>query len=392
MIPRTAQNIALTLAAGFPIVALTGPRQSGKTTLARALFPDRAYTTLEDPEQKEFALHDPRGFLARFRDGAIIDEAQRCPDLFSYLQGIVDSRRRMGDFILTGSQQFGLRSGISQSLAGRVGLVQLLPLSMPELAGAGLLPNRLDELLWRGGYPPLYDRPLTPDLWFPNYVATYLERDVRQMLAVRDLDLFQRFIKLCAARTGQLLNLSGLASDCGISHVTAREWLSVLEASYIAIRLPPYFRNFGKRLVKTPKLYFLDPGLAAWLLGIRDIETLNVHALRGALFETLVVSEFVKQRYNLAQPADLYFWRDNVGHEVDLLFEKGQKMQAVEIKSGATFAADWLGPVRKWQGIAGSEALPPWIIYGGEAGYRREEAGVVAWKELARPDRIGEDE
>lgn len=383
MIPRHAQTRALQLSEGFPIVALTGPRQSGKTTLARALFPDRAYVSLEDPEEREFSLRDPRGFLARFNDGAIIDEAQRVPDLFSYLQTLVDSRRRMGDFILTGSQQFGLRSGISQSLAGRVGLIQLLPFSMSELAGAGLLAEGLDELMWRGGYPPLYDRPLTPDLWFPNYVATYLERDVRQVLGVRDLDLFQRFVKLCAARTGQLLNLSSLAADCGISHVTAREWLSVLEASYIAIRLPPYFRNFGKRLVKTPKLYFLDPGLAAWLIGIRDSETLNIHAQRGALFETLVVSEFIKQRYNQGQPADLYFWRDNVGHEIDLLFESGRKLQAVEVKSGATFAADWLVGVNKWRGLTGEDSLSPWIVYGGNEGYQRQGARVLAWKELA---------
>lgn len=384
MITRQAHAYALQLAEGFPIVALTGPRQSGKTTLARGLFPDRAYVSLEDPEQRAFAQRDPKGFLARFSDGAIIDEAQRCPELFSYLQGVVDTRRRMGDFILTGSQQFGLRSGISQSLAGRVGLLQLLPFSMQELTAADLLPDRLDTQLWRGSYPPLYDRPVSAELWFPNYVATYLERDVHQMLAVRDLDLFQRFIKLCAARTGQLLNLSSLATDCGISHVTAREWLSVLEASYIVMCLPPYYRNFGKRLVKTPKLYFLDVGLAGWLLGIRDADTLNTHAQRGALFETLVVSEFVKQRFNRAQPADLYFWRDNVGHEVDLIYETAQGLQPVEIKSGATFVNEWLTAVRKWRRFTGDAALAPWIVYGGGESHVREGVRVIDWKGLGQ--------
>jgi len=383
MLPRNAQQTALKLARSFPIVAITGPRQSGKTTLARATFPDHAYATLEDPEQREFAQSDPRGFLARFTHGAIIDEAQRCPDLFSYLQGVVDDHRRMGEFVLTGSQQFGLRSRIGQSLAGRVGLLELLPFATSELTAAGSLPPNLDQMMWRGGYPPLYDRPLTPDLWFPNYVSTYLERDVRQLLVVRNLALFQRFVRMCAARTGQMLNLSSLAADCGITHVTAREWLTVLEASYIVVRLPPYYRNFGKRLVKTPKLYFLDTGLAAWLLGVREAETLSIHAQRGALFETLVVSEFVKQRYNAAQPADLYFWRDNTGHEVDLLYESGQNLQAVEIKSGATFASDWLDAARTWRRYAGDSALQPWIIYGGEESHDREGIRLISWRALA---------
>lgn len=388
MIPRQAQQAATRLARGFPVVAITGPRQAGKTTLARDLFSQHAYVSLEDPEQRSFALEDPRGFLARFRGGVILDEVQRCPQLFSYLQGVVDERPVMGQFVLTGSQQFGLQSAISQSLAGRVGLLQLLPFSMAELAQAGRLPEDLDTLLLTGGYPPLYDRDLSPDLWFPSYVATYVERDVRQMLAVRDLDRFQRFVRLCAARSGQLLNLSSLASDAGISHVTAREWLTVLEASYLVLRLPPYHSNFGKRLVKTPKLYFLDVALAAWLLGIRDRDAISIHAQRGALFETLVVSEFVKMRFHAAQPIDLYFWRDNVGLEVDLLFDIGNALQAIECKSGSTFASDWLASLNRWQSLTSSTSRTPWIVYGGTDSYQRQGAQVLSWRDLpsACPD------
>lgn len=388
MIPRQAQQAATRLARGFPVVAITGPRQAGKTTLARDLFPQHAYVSLEDPEQRSFALEDPRGFLARFRGGVILDEVQRCPQLFSYLQGAVDERPVMGQFVLTGSQQFGLQSAISQSLAGRVGLLQLLPFSMAELAQAGRLPEDLDTLLLTGGYPPLYDRDLSPDLWFPSYVATDVERDVRQMLAVRDLDRFQRFVRLCAARSGHLLNLSSLASDAGISHVTAREWLTVLEASYLVLRLPPYHSNFGKRLVKTPKLYFLDVALAAWLLGIRDRDAISIHAQRGALFETLVVSEFVKMRFHAAQPIDLYFWRDNVGLEVDLLFDIGNALQAIECKSGSTFASDWLSSLNRWQSLTSSTSRTPWIVYGGTDSYQRQGAQVLSWRDLpsACPD------
>jgi hypothetical protein len=289
----------------------------------------------------------------------------------------------MGDFVLTGSQQFGLMSGVSQSLAGRTGRIELLPFSMAELADAGVLPGDLDSMLWRGGYPPLYDRPLTPDDWFPNYIATYLERDVRQLLAVRDLSLFQRFVRLCAARTGQLLNLSALANDCGVSHTTAREWVSVLEASYLVFLLRPHHANFGKRLVKSPKLYFLDVGLAAALLGIKDSAAMNIHAQRGALFETLIISEFVKQRFNDGRPADLYFWRDNSGNEIDLLIQQGAALQPVEIKSGATFVPDWLKGIRRWQRLAGDQALKPWLIYGGADSYGRDGIEVLSWHQVS---------
>lgn len=380
MIPRNAQSTLHRLAQGFPVVAMTGPRQSGKTTLARAAFPHMPYVSLEAPDEREFAQTDPKRFLARFADGAILDEVQRVPALFSWLQGHVDQRRRMGDFILTGSQQFGLNAAISQSLAGRVGRVELLPLSAHELAHAQLCPPDLETLLWQGGYPALYDRPVRPADWLANYVATYLERDVRQLVQVRDLTAFQRFVRLCAARTGQLLNLSALAADCGISNVTAGHWLTVLEASYLVLRVPPYFQNFGKRLVKSPKLYFVDTGLACWLLGIREAAMLLTHASRGALFETWVVSEWAKRRFQAGLPLDLYHWRDSNGVEVDLVWETPQGLQAAEIKSGTTFASDWTNSLRKWQAISQSPLLP-WVVYGGEGKVERQGCQAVGWAE-----------
>ncbi len=384
MYPRQASSTLTRLARGFPVLALTGPRQSGKTTLARACFPDKPYISLENLDEREFAEHDPRRFLARFPDGAILDEVQRCPALLSWLQGVVDERQVMGRFVLTGSAQFDLIAGMSQSLAGRVGRVELLPLSLAEMQGH-CLPPTLDRLLLNGSYPAIYQRDLAPGDWFPNYVATYLERDVRQIIAVRNLSQFQRFVRMCAARSGQLLNLAALGADCGISAVTAREWLSVLEASYLITRLPPYFQNFGKRLVKTPKLYFLDVGLMAWLLGIRDEASLATHAARGALFETWVVAELIKARFNAGQPADLYFWRDSTGNEVDLAFETPSGLQAIEIKSGSTFAPDWVDGLKKWQKIAGDvPILKPLLIYGGEDSHEREHCHLVGWKSMEK--------
>lgn len=382
MIPRTATSTLERLAKGFPVVALTGPRQSGKTTLAKAVFKNKPYVSLENPDEREFAHRDPKRFLQRFPDGAILDEVQRCPELLSWLQGWVDEHRIMGDFVLTGSAQFDLLAGITQTLAGRVGRVELLPLSAAELRAAGKAPSDLNTTLFQGGYPALYDRDISPQDWFANYIATYLERDVRQLIAVRDLGQFQTFVKMCAARTGQLLNLTSLGADCGITAVTAKQWLSVLEASYIVTLLKPHHRNFGKRLVKAPKLYFCDVGLAAWLLGIRDATTLDAHAARGALFETHVISELMKQRLNAGRPADLYFWRDHVGHEVDVLIESAQGLQALEIKSGSTFASDWTDGLKKWQKFAGDESIQPSLVYGGSASYEREGLHVWGWQDI----------
>jgi predicted AAA+ superfamily ATPase len=382
MIPRQATSTLQRLAKGFPILALTGPRQSGKTTLAKHVFAHKAYVSLENPDELEFANSDPRRFLARFEQGAILDEVQRCPALLSWLQNLVDERGVMGDFVLTGSAQFELIAGITQSLAGRVGRVELLPLSIQELTTANKLPSNLNTMLLQGGYPSLYDRNVSPQDWFGNYIATYIERDVRQLIAIRDLSQFQRFVKMCAARSGQLLNLTALGADCGLSANTAREWLSVLEASYLVTRLQPHHQNFGKRLVKSPKLYFLDVGLMAWLLGIRDENSLDTHAARGALFETFVVSELIKQRFNQGQASDLFFWRDNTGQEVDVLLDTPAGLQAIEIKSGSTFASDWIKGIRKWQTLAGSK-LPPQIIFGGEALVERDNCQVIGWQHLS---------
>lgn len=384
MIPRDAESTLRELAAGFPVVGLTGPRQSGKTTLVRAVFADKPYVSLEDPDSRELATDDPRGFLASYPEGAVLDEVQRCPALFSYLQAWVDRTGVPGQFVLTGSQQFGMVSAVTQSLAGRVGLLSLLPFSLAELERGQVMPDSLDELLWRGGYPPIYDRPVAPAHWYGSYVQTYLERDVRQQIQVRDLDLFQRFLRLCAGRTGQLLNLSALGDETGISHNTARQWLSVLEASHIVVRLPPHHRNFNKRLVKTPKLHFLDTGLAAWLMGIEEPGQLAVHPLRGALFESWVVAEHIKARFNRGKPSNLAFWRDRHGQEVDLVVERGARLQPVEVKAGATLSRDAFKGLERWQELAGEAATAPQLVYAGEDERVHRGVQVIPWRGLSR--------
>ena len=370
------------LARGFPVVTLTGPRQSGKTTLARKFFAEHEYVSLEDPDNLTFARNDGKRFLENFSNGVIIDEAQRCPQLFSYLQGVADQRQRAGEFVVTGSEQFSLGEQISQSLAGRSGALQLLPLSLGELQEAGIAASNVDEHLLMGGYPAMYSRNLQPDLWFPNYIGNYLERDVRQLLNVRNLSSFQLFLKLCAARCAQQLNTSSLANECGVSHTTIKHWLSVLEASYVITLLRPYHRNYGKRLVKTPKLYFLDVGLAAWLLGLRDLNTISTHIYRPALFENLVVLEFFKASLHAGRSAELFYWRDNNGLEVDLIFEHQGAVQAVEIKSGSSYLPEWRRSLRKWQGLAQAQ-LTPWLVYGGEHSYSQDSIELCSWRHLA---------
>jgi hypothetical protein len=381
LVPRKAGKTLATLARRYPVVVVTGPRQSGKTTLCRALFADRPYASLEDPDVRQFALADPRGFLGQFPDGAVLDEVQRVPGILSYLQGIVDRTPRPGRFILTGSQAFDVLAGISQSLAGRAALLFLLPFSYGELPQKRA-PRTIEQLLHRGLYPPIYDRGLDPGGWYANYVQTYVERDLRQIVNVRDLSSFRVFLRLCAGRTAQLVNLSALAADCGVTHNTAKAWLSVLEASFIVLQLRPYFRNFGKRLVKTPKLYFVDPGLAAWLLDVREPEQLRAHPLRGALFETWAISELLKGRANAGLAPNLYFWRDRAGLEVDCVLDRGAVLVPVEIKSGQTMAGDFMHSLTKFAAVAGGLATPGWVVYGGERVERRSTVTAVPWKSI----------
>ena len=367
----------------YPVAVVTGPRQAGKSTLIRNTLPGWQYVSLEDLDVREFAQNDPRGFLGQYPAPLVIDEAQRVPDLFSYMQTAVDHSGLMGQYVLSGSQQFSLLAGITQSLAGRASFIELHPLRLKELADAGHMPQSLDAYLWQGVYPALHARGLDPQRYYADYIQSYLERDVRALTAVHDLGNFQKFLRLCAARTGQLLNLNALANDCGIAQPTAAAWMNVLEASYVVKRIAPYHRNFGKRLVKAPKLYFLDTGLCAWLLGINSAQTMSTHYARGALFETWVMTEALKWRAARGDAQPVYFWRDNIGNEVDVLLEQGDGFTLVEVKSGQTFQSDWLKnmqTVSRHIGAPTSQAL----IYGGDQSYMRSEATVLAWRDLVQ--------
>jgi len=375
MLPRTLSPILARLATQYPAVTVTGPRQSGKTTLCRATFPDKPYVNLESLDTREFATSDPRGFLARFPDGVILDEIQRVPELLSYLQPIIDATDCPGRYILTGSQQFEVMNRIAQSLAGRTALLKLLPFSLEELAPVAA-PATLNHWLLTGFYPRIHAAHLEPTQALGDYLETYVERDLRQLLAVKDLALFEKFVRLCAGRVGQLLNLQSLGNDVGVSHTTARNWLSLLEASYVVYLLPSWHVNLSKRQIKAPKLYFYDVGLASYLLGAENETHLDRHPLRGHLFENLVVIEFLKYRYHRGKRANLYFWRDAQGHEVDLVIESGPDVGLVEIKAGATIGADWFKPLALMEKKLQKPPRVRGILHGGDERQRRTQGDI----------------
>lgn len=360
----------------FPVIGLIGPRQSGKTTLVKSVFPNFAYVSLEDADNRLFAIEDPRGFLDTYSTPTIFDEVQKVPSLFSYLQTKVDQKNTPGQYILTGSQHFLLHMKISQTLAGRIGLFTLFPFAVTELENARITFDTYEEYIFHGMYPRLFESPLTPADWYPSYIQTYIERDIRDLKQVGNLSSFQTFVKLCAGRIGQLLNLSSLARDCGITHNTAKAWLSLLETSFIIFLLRPYYENFGKRLVKMPKLYFLDTGLACSLLGLQQAKEVSTHYLKGGLFENFIVTEFLKQKYHQQNPIDYYFWRDKTGHEIDLLGVKGSTLRAIEIKAGKTVVSDYFSDLLYFSKVQKSQkSLIKQIIYGGNTS--QQQKGVL---------------
>ena len=360
----------------FPVISITGPRQSGKTTLVKNEFLDLPYVSLEESDKRRYAQNDPRGFLSDYKDGVIIDEAQQVPELFSYLQTVVDNMDQTGRFILTGSQNFLLLEKITQSLAGRVGVFKLLPFSLSELNDTKFSINDASSYIFNGSYPRCYDKKIPPGIYFPSYIQTYIDRDVRQIKNITDLNIFSRFIRLCAARTGQLLNLSSLATDCGISHTTARAWLSILEASYIIYLLKPHHKNFNKRLVKMPKIYFCDSGLLCSLLGIASVNQLSTHYLRGGLFENMLISEFLKYYYNRGVEPPIYFWRDKHGHEIDLLIENEGNLLPIEIKSAKTIHEENFKNLLYWQKLTNEKYHKPVLIYDGKDIQHRQNVNI----------------
>ncbi len=383
MIPRLLENHLREAARFFPVLSLTGPRQSGKTTLIRAIFPEYRYVSLEDPELRYFAQDDPRQFLAVYGPRLIIDEAQYVPELFSYIQLHVDELRQPGLYLLTGSQHFLLSEKITQSLAGRVGVFVLLPFSFSEIDAVGLAEGDLESQLVRGAYPGLYDLGTPPTLFYSSYLQTYLERDVRQLIAIGDLRLFQSFMKVCAGLTGQQFNMSAIANELDVSVPTVKRWVSLLETSFAVFLQQPYYRNFQKRVVKTPRLFFYDTGLACYLLGIQSAEQLNQYYQKGALVENWFVTELMKQRYHRGIRPNLYYWRDKTGHEVDCLLEEEGLLKLVEIKAGRTIKPEFFKNLDFFQRQSALSNLRSFVLYGGEEQQPRTQATILGWRHVA---------
>jgi len=395
MLKRTLDKKLKEAAKHYPVVTLTGPRQSGKTSLVKMSFPNYDYISLEEPDNRAFALEDPRGFLSQFPEKVILDEIQRAPDLFSYIQTIVDTQDISGQFILTGSQNFLLLQKVSQSLAGRCAVLHLLPFSLSELKqrrplsidtiGRQLpdknrsLNEKLSSVLFEGFYPRIHDKHLNPVDWLGNYFQTYIERDVRDVVNVGDLEAFSRFVRLCAGRSGQLLNLSSLANDCGITHTTSKRWISILEAGFIVFLLRPHFKNFSKRLIKSPKLYFLDTGLLSYLLRIRSAEDLRIHSQYGSIFESYIISELLKNYMNRGEEHPIYFWRDSTGNEIDIIMDEGDSLIPLEIKAGQTVSSDFFKGIRFWKKLSNEIEKPTALVYGGDKSFIRSDTYVYAW-------------
>lgn len=364
----------------YPVIALTGPRQSGKTTLLKKSFFDYQYVNLEDPEVREFAISDPKGFFKIYSDKTIIDEAQRVPSLFSYIQSIVDESGKMGQYIISGSQNFQLMENITQSLAGRVAIFQLLPFDLTELESVNLLNDDYATTMVNGFYPALYDRQISPSKFYYNYIQTYVQRDITELIEVKNLNLFKKFIKLVAGRVGQLINYNSLAKDCGVSQPTIKSWISALESSYILFTLPPYFENISKRLIKTPKLYFYDTGLLCHLLGIKEADEIRTHPLKGNLFENMMISEYIKRMHHKNDVMDVWFWRDVAGHEIDFLTKKGGTFSLYEIKSTETIMPN------QFKGLSYFESIHPYennnknVVYAGTDTQERTLGRIIPWK------------
>lgn len=378
-IQRDITPILMELASKFPIVTLTGPRQSGKSTLLKKCFQNYQYISLENIDTRELATADPRGFLKKYSDHVILDEIQRAPQLLSYLQTHVDNENRTGMYMLAGSQSLLLMQSLSQSLAGRTALLTLLPFSRKELHKADLLPTSIDTLLFKGMYPRVYNMNVNPLHFYQAYIQTYIERDVRNILKVTDLNKFIKFLKLCAGRTGQILNLSAIGNETGISSTTADGWLSVLEASYICYRLQPYYKNFNKRLIKSPKLYFYDTGLVCNLLGLTSENQISDFYMRGALIENLVINQFLKDTYNSGMVPDFTFWRDSTGNEIDLIVTEGLETKAYEIKASLTFNNDFFKVLDKWGKLTSIPTENLNVIYMGDENLQTSRGNIVSF-------------